>query len=156
MRARAERIEDVGEPMRTGVSWAFSVNETARHDGVEITLLTCTIVDELVRLTGLFQFDGPLDGRLASIPHLDVAGTAGAGLASVSAHVLPHRRMAWVSWLFQRPATVLHEYEARIEVLSVDYSAGRRPPEERVGPWAFRFELPPKPAAARMLAALDE
>jgi hypothetical protein len=61
-----------------------------------------------------------------------------------------------VSWLFERPATVLSEFEARIDTVSVDYQVRRFPPEEHAGPWTFRFELPPRSAAARMLAALNE
>jgi hypothetical protein len=151
-----EPTDPVGEGAERAPEWAFSVNETARHDGLAITLLTCTIVDHLVRITGLFRLDGLFDARLAFVPQLAVSSRDGVPLTSVSAHVLPHGRIAWVSWLFERPATVLSEYEARIDTVSVDYPLHRGPIDEHAGPWAFRFELPPRPAAARMLAALGE
>jgi hypothetical protein len=132
---------------------AFAVNETAHCEGIEITLCSFVIVDELARVTGLVRVQGRPDVRLGSIPALVVSSGTGPALDPVAAHVMPHGGMAWVSWLFRHPPGVTGEYEGRIDRVDVDYRAGGRPPMPQLGPWLFRFRLPigsgPSPALAR-------
>lgn len=139
-----------------GASWSFAVNASARHDDVEITILGFTVVDSLVRITAVCRIDGSPDARLASVPLLDVTRPGRSDLVPVSAHVLPHGRIAWISWLFERPPGVMSQYEARIETVAVDSQLRRIAPIEHAGPWEFRFGLPPEPALARMPATLAD
>jgi hypothetical protein len=120
---------------------AFAVNETARCEGIEITLCSFVIVEELARVTGLVRVQGRPDVRLGSIPALAVASPSGSALDPVAAHVMPHGGMAWVSWLFRHPPDAAGEYEGRIDRVDIDYRAGGRPPVPQLGPWLFRFRL---------------
>jgi hypothetical protein len=44
--------------------------------------------------------------------------------------------------------------ESRIDTVEVTSDVRRGIPASHLGPWAFRFDIPPRPAADRMLAAL--
>jgi hypothetical protein len=129
------------EPRFVASPRAFAVNETARCEGIEITLCSFVIVDELARVTGLVRVQGRPDVRLGSIPALAVSSGSGQALDPVAAHVMPHGGMAWVSWLFRHPPGTAGEYEGRIDRVDVDYRAGGRPPIPQLGPWLFRFRL---------------
>jgi hypothetical protein len=140
-------------------SWAFAVNSTADSSNIEITLFAFVVVGDLVRVTGLVHVRNRPDVRLASVPDLALTTADGSSLACLSGHVLPHGAMAWVSWLFRRPANVLTEYEGRVDRVDLDHHTGGRAPRPRQpqrGTWVFRFSLPPTPVAATMAAALAD
>ncbi len=140
-------------------SWAFAVNTTVDCCDIEITLFSFVVVGELARVTGLVRIRNRPDVRLASVPELALATVDGSPLAFLSAHVLPHGDMAWVSWLYKRPPHVVNEYEGRIDRVNLDQHArGRdpRPHQPQHGAWVFRFRLPPSPGASKMLAALAD
>jgi hypothetical protein len=132
---------------------AFALNETSRCEGIEITLCSFVLVDELARVTGVVRVDSRPDVRLGSVPSLVVTSERGSTLDPVAAHVMPHGGMSWVSWLFRHPAGSPNEYEARIDRVDVDYRAGGRPPMPQLGPWLFRFRVsagPSRPTATSM------
>jgi hypothetical protein len=140
-------------------SWAFAVNRTVDSSNIEITLFSFVVVGDLARVTGLIHVRNRPDVRLASVPDLSLTTADGSSLEGLSGHVLPHGAMAWVSWLFRRPANVLTDYEGRIDRVDLDHHTGGRVPRPRQpqhGTWVFRFTLPPTPAAANMAAALAD
>jgi hypothetical protein len=152
-------LGQVAEQLPTPVgSWAFAVNTTVHSSDIEITLLSFVVVGEFARVTGLVRIRNRPDVRLASVPELSLATVDGSPLVILSAHVLPHGAMAWVSWLYQRPPHVLNEYEGRIDRVNLDYHTGGRirPHQPQEGTWVFRFQLPPAPGASKMLAALAD
>jgi len=140
-------------------SWAFALNKSADCNDIEITLLSFVVVGEFARIMGLVRIRNRPNVRLASVPELTIATVDGTPLASISAHVLPHGALAWVSWLFKRPPRVLNEYEGRITRVELDHQVGGRVPrgyQPQSGAWAFRFQLLPAPGAATMMAALAD
>ena len=140
-------------------SWAFALNKSADCDDIEITLLSFVVVGKLVRVSGFVRIRSRPNVRLASVPELSMAIVDGPPLVPLSAHLLPHGDMAWVSWLFKRPEHVLNKYEGRIERVDLDPNTGGhapRPRQPQRGTWVFRFTLPPAPAASKMLAALAD
>ncbi len=140
-------------------SWAFAVNSTVDCSDIEITLLSFVVVGEFARVTGLVRIRSRPNVRLASVPGLALATADGSPLALLSAHVLPHGAMAWVSWLYQRPPHVLNEYEGHIDRVDLEHHTGGRVPrpyQPQHGAWVFRFHLPPAPGATRMIAALAD
>jgi len=148
--------ERVPPPAR---SWAFAVNSTVDCSDIEITLLSFVVVGEFARVTGLVRVRNRPNVRLASVPDLSLATADGSPLALLSAHVLPHGALAWVSWLYQRPPQVLNEYEGRIDRVDLDHRVGGRVSrsyEPQHGAWVFRFQLPPAPGTSRMVAALAD
>lgn len=154
MRDRLEALGSLGPVIPAAEPWAFTINQSARCDDIEITLLSFTLVEEFARLTGLVRLSAPTDVRLASVPALSITGPEGPQLVPVSAHVLPQGALAWVSWLFRGPAAGTLAYEARIERVDLAYQIGKRPTQAFDGPWVFRFELLPVLDAAS--AALTE
>lgn len=153
-------LGQVAEQLPTPVrSWAFAVNTTVECSDIEITLLSFVVVGELARVSGLVRIRNRPDVRLASVPELSLATVDGSPLAPLSAHVLPHGDMAWVSWLYKRPPHVVNAYEGHIDLVNLDQHArGRdpRPQQPQHGAWVFRFQLPPSPAASKMRAALAD
>lgn len=138
---------------------AFAVNRSVDCSDIEITLLSFVVVGEFARITGLVRIRNRPNVRLASVPELSLATVDGSPLVPLSAHVLPHGAMAWVSWLYRRPPHVLNEYEGRIDRVDLDHQAGGRVPRPyhpQHGAWVFRFQLPPAPGASRMIAALAD
>ena len=148
--------EQVPPPVR---SWAFAVNSSVDCGGIEITLFSFVVVGDLAQVSGLVRIRNHSTVRLASVPALSLTTVDGSPLVPVSAHVLPHGAMAWVSWLYQRPLQVLNEYEGRIDRVDLDnHTGGRipRPHQPQHGAWVFRFQLPPAPGAPTMIAALSD
>jgi len=145
-------------PPRRG-SWAFALNKSADCDDIEITLLSFVVVGEFVRVSGFVRIRNRPNVRLASVPELSLATVDGVPIVPLSAHVLPHGELAWVSWLFKRPPDVLGEYEGRISRVELDHHIGGRVPrgyQPQSGAWTFRFQLPPAPGASTMTAALAD
>jgi hypothetical protein len=140
-------------------SWAFAVNASVDCSDIEIALLSFVIVGEFARMTGLVRIRNRPNVRLASVPELALAAVGGSPLVPLSAHVLPHGAMAWVSWLFKRPPHVLNEYEGRIDRVDLDHQVGGRVArsyQPQLGTWTFRFQLPPPAGVSGMVAALAE
>ena len=140
-------------------SWAFAINSTVDSSEIAITLLSCIVAAKVVRVTGQVAIRSRPNIRLATVPELSLAIVDGPPLVPVSAHLLPHGDMAWVSWVFQRPTHVLDEYEGRIERVDlVQHTSGGspRPRQIQPGTWVFRFRLPPPPGASKMLASLAD
>lgn len=140
-------------------SWAFGINCTVDSSDIAITLLSFTVVGELVRVTGLVAIRSRPNVRLATVPDLALSTEDGTQLIPLSAHLLPHGDLAWVSWLFRRPKDVLNDYEGRVERVELAHHTGGQSPRSRQpqpGTWVFRFSLPPAPGAAKMLAALAD
>jgi hypothetical protein len=140
-------------------SWAFAINSTVVSSDIAITLLSFTVVGELVRVTGLVAIRSRPNVRLATVPDLSLSTEDGTRLAPLSAHLLPHGDLAWVSWLFRRPKNVLNDYEGRVERVELALHTGGqspRPRQPQSGTWVFRFTLPPASGAAKMLAALAD
>jgi hypothetical protein len=140
-------------------SWAFAINSTVVASDIAITLLSFTVVGELVRVTGLVAIRSRPNVRLATVPDLSLSTEDGTRLVPLSAHLLPHGDLAWVAWLFRRPKSVLNDYEGRVERVELALHTGGqspRPRQPQPGTWVFRFTLPPAPGAAKMLAALAE
>lgn len=135
---------------------AFALNETAQCEGIEITLCSFVLVDELARVTGVVRVRSRPDVRLGSVPSLVVSNAHGTTLDPLAAHVMPHGGLSWVSWLFRLPPGSTGEYEGRIDRVDVDYRAGGRPPMPQLGPWLFRFRVPGGPAASPALAPADQ
>lgn len=153
-------LGQVAEPLAPPVgSWAFALNKSADCNDIEITLLSFVVVGEFARVMGLVRVRNRPNVRLASVPELSLATADGSPLVSLSAHVLPHGAIAWVSWLFRRPPHVLTEYEGHITRVELDHHIGGRVPrgyQPQSGAWTFRFQLLPAPGAAAMPAALAD
>ncbi len=140
-------------------SWAFAINSTVDSNEIAITLLSFIVAAKVVRVTGLVAIRSRPNIRLATVPDLSLAIVDRPPLVPVSAHLLPHGDMAWVSWVYQRPTHVLNEYEGRIERVDlVQHASGGspRPRQIQPGTWVFRFSLPPAPGTSKMHAALAD
>ena len=140
-------------------SWAFAINSTVDSNKIAITLLSFIVAAKVVRATGLVAIRSRPNIRLATVPELSLAIVDRPPLIPVSAHLLPHGDMAWVSWVYQRPTHVLNEYEGRIERVDlVQHTSGGspRPRQIQPGTWVFRFTVPPAPGAPKMLASLAD
>jgi hypothetical protein len=144
------------EPLASVPPRAVALNETACCEGIEITLCSFVVVDDLARVTGVVRVQSRPDVRLGSIPSLVVAGGRGATLDPLAAHVMHHGGMSWVAWLFRHPSGSSGAYEGRIDRVDVDYRAGGRPPMPQLGPWLFRFHVPAGSAASPALTAVDQ
>jgi len=140
--AHGLRTSRTGAQPADGVPWAVALNETAASDEIEVTLLAFAVVDDLVRVSGLVRVLRRPDVRLASVPTLALATLDGPPLALVGAHVMPHGRVLWVSWIYQRPADILVEYDGRIDHFELTYRAGGIVRETAPGPWVFSFRIP--------------
>jgi hypothetical protein len=160
-------VHESGGPLGQGAdqlpasvrSWAFAINTTVDCADIAITLLSIVVVGKLVRVTGLVAIRNRPNVRLATVPDLSMAIVDGSPLVPLSAHVLPHGDMAWVSWFYQRPAHVLTEYEGRIDRVDLNHHTGgqaSRTRQPQRGTWVFRFALPPAVGASGMLAALAD
>lgn len=125
-----------------GAPWAFALNETAASDDIEVTLLALALVDDIVRVSGLVRVVRRPDVRLTNIPSLTLATLDGPPLALIGGHVLPYGRIAWVSWMYERPALVHTGYRARIDHIDLAYRAGGVVREDVPGPWVFAFRVP--------------
>ncbi len=121
---------------------ALALNETHLSGGIEITLLAVAVVDDLVRVSGVLRAGHRPDVRLVHVPQLSVSRSDGSALSLVSAHLIPHGAMAWVSWVYERPARTTDEYEGRIERVELTFRRGGQPEDDPGGPWIFHFRLP--------------
>jgi hypothetical protein len=143
------------EPLRETAPWTFAVNETAASQDVQITLLSFAVVGDIVRVSGLVRVPNHRDVRLSAVPDLVICPLDGPPLVPVAAHVLPHGRMTWVSWVYERPMHVLAPYEARIEQVGLLYQVGGHFQEKPHGPWVFRFRLPPASDSVPLMVAAN-
>lgn len=140
------RIGDAATDPTPSTPWAAALNTTAERDEVFITLLTLDVVDDLLRLTGLLRVGDRPDIRVATIPSLDVALPDGTPLPMLDAHVMPHGRLAWISWTYQRPAAIPERLEGTISHIEFEYRGGRPARIDVPGPWDFSILVrPPAP-----------
>lgn len=118
--------------------WAVALNVTAATDDVSVTLLVLSVVDEIIRVSGLMRLLRRLDLRLSSLPALTLSAVDGAPLELLRAHALPNGAMFWVSWIYRQPAEVCTGYEGRIDHLEL--ADGARTAAVP-GPWTFTFNV---------------
>lgn len=140
--ARERIVDETRAPSVDSAPWAIALNESAATDDVEVTLLTLTVVDDILRVSGLLRVVRRADVRLLSTPALTLATRDGLPLTLVRAHALPDGRLLWVSWTYERPADVRTEYEARIGNMDFALRAGGAAREAMPGPWVFTFRIP--------------
>jgi len=143
----------MGTISNSGQARAFTINETATCDALEVTLLTLVVVDKIIRVSGLIQIRGRVDVALCNVPTLSLSPLDGTPLRPVGSHLLPHGQAAvWVSWVYQRPAHIFDTYEARIDRIDVANRRGRHPPEAVAGPWVFAFRMPTSGPPLRLIS----
>ncbi len=136
------KIAETRAPSIDSTPWAIALNESASTEDVEVTLLTLSVVDDIIRVSGLVRVIRRADVRLLSTPALTLAKRGGLPLTLVRAHALPDGRLLWVSWTYERPADVRAEYEARIGNMDFAFRAGGAAREAMPGPWVFTFRIP--------------
>ena len=156
--SRLDTVARVATPAtsRSGLPWAFALNETATCDDIDVTLLALIVVDEAVRVSGLVWIRRRVDVGLSNVPTLSVSTLAGSPLLPVGGHLLPYgREAAWVSWLYRRPVQVLGAWEARIDRIDIAHRRGRWVPEPVAGPWNFAFRVPTSRRPLRLISRVD-
>jgi hypothetical protein len=104
-------------------SRAIALNEAATCEGRRGHAACPYRVDDFARIAGLVRISRRGDVALAGVPTLAISTFDGSWLLQVGAHLLHHGpKAAWVSWLYERPASLFSRYEARINT-----------PDRRVG-----------------------
>ena len=131
------RIGDAVTNPIPSTPWAAALNTTAECDEISVTLLSLDVVDDLLRLTGLLRVGDRPDIRVATIPSLQVALPDGTSLPMLDAHVMPHGRLAWISWTYQRPDADPEHLEGTISHIEFEYRGGRPARIDVPGPWDF-------------------
>lgn len=124
-----------------GARWAVALNETATTGDIRVTLLTLTVVDDVIRVSGIIRVVRRPDVKLSNVPTLALATLDGPPLELLRARVLPNERLVWVSWTFVRPADICTEYEGRIDHIDLAYGDGGVVREALPGPWVFTFSI---------------
>lgn len=145
MQARARDLEISGtRPHRAGRDpWTVALNVTAATDDITVTLLGLTVVDEVVRVSGIMRLLRRSDLRLSNVPALVLTTRNGVPLDLLRAHALPNGAMFWVSWIYGRPAEVCTGYKGHIEHIDLALGAGNGVRMAAVpGPWIFTFSVP--------------
>ncbi len=139
---RGVREIEISRTRVDGAPWAVALNEAATTDEVRITLLALTVVDDVIRVSGIVRVVRRPDVKLSNVPALALATLDGPPLELLRAHVLPNERLVWISWTFERPADICAEYEGRIDHIDLAYRAGGIVREALTGPWVFTFSIP--------------
>jgi hypothetical protein len=137
------RIGADATPPTAEVPWASALNATVECDEISVTLLALDIVDDLLRLTGVIRVGDRPDIRVASIPSLEIVFPDGMPLPMVDAHLMPHGRLAWTSWTYERPAVVPERLEATISHIVFEYRGTRTARLDVEGPWSFSLVVRP-------------
>jgi hypothetical protein len=137
------RIGAGARPSFADVPWATALNATAECGEISVTLLALDVVDDLLRLTGVLRVGDRPDIRVATIPSLEIAFPDGAPLSMVDARVIPHGRLAWMSWTYERPAIVPECLEGRIGHIEFEFGGTRPARIDVEGPWAFSLLVRP-------------
>ena len=120
--------------------WSFPINQVARLGDVEVSLLSLSVVDDVLRVTGVLNVRR-LDLRLDRLPELLLHTSDAVPLPSVGAHLLPLAGTVWMEWLFARPARLPVAYVAGISQIELAYRAGGLKDREQVGPVRFEFRI---------------
>ena len=132
-----------------GLPWAAALNATDDHGDVAVTLLTLSVVDDLMRVAGLLRVRSRSDLRVATVPTLQVMLPDGTASRLLDARSQPHGLVNWVSWTYERPAIDAGRLEARIDRIELEYRVGGVARVDVAGPWAFWFSVdPPTPTEA--------
>ena len=130
-------------PPETGLPWAVALNVTDDRDEITVTLLTLSVVDELLRLTGLLRVRSRSELRIATIPSLELDLPDGTAVRLLDARTQPHGRVSWVSWTYDRPVIIPDRLEARIDRIELEHRVGGTARLELPGPWTFSFSVRP-------------
>jgi len=141
----------IAEPDVTTIErapWAVALNETTSTEGLTVTLLSLTVVGDIIRVSALVRLVDRPDAQLVSIPTLVLGAIGGPPLGLIRAHVLPDGRLVWVTWTYERPDGSAAEFAARIDQVELAYRGGGVARETMIGPWDFRFRIPGGPAPA--------
>lgn len=125
------------------IPWAAAVNATAECEEISVTLLALDAVDGLLRLTGLLRVGERPDIRVAMTPSLELSHLDGLPLPMIDAHVMPHGRLAWLSWTYERPAIVPERLVGTISHIVFEYRGGRASRVDVAGPWDFSLRVRP-------------
>lgn len=123
--------------------WASALNATVACDEISVTLLALDVVDDLLRLTGIVRVGDRPDIRVASIPQLEIAFPDAGPLSLVDAHLMPHGRLTWMSWTYERSGVVPERLEATIRNIVFEYRGTRPARLEVEGPWCFALRVRP-------------
>ena len=120
--------------------WAVAINQHAATADVEISLVACTVLADILRVSGIVVVHRP-SMQLAHVPTLFLSRTDRELLPSVNSLLLPYRDVSWTSWFFTFRDRVAGRYGATIRTLEVSPQFGR---DRTVidGPWRFAFDLP--------------
>jgi hypothetical protein len=124
-----------------GLPWASALNASDDHGDVTVTLLTLSLVDDLMRVAGVLRVRSRSDLRITTIPRLDVTLPDGTSSRLVDARTQPHGAVSWVSWTYERPAIDAGRLEARIDHIELEHRVGGTARVDVAGPWAFRFSV---------------
>ncbi len=121
--------------------WSFPINQLGRAGSLELSLLSMSVVDSIIRVAAVACVRHRPDLRIERLPGLLLQPLDGAPLTAVSSHLLPHAGAAWIEWLYVRPARLPLAYAAEVEQIEMAYRAGGRADAERVGPLRFEFKI---------------
>lgn len=130
--------------------WSYPINQVECVGDLEVSLLSLSVVGEVVRVAGAINVRDRLDLRLERMPELRLHAEDGPPLVSIGAHLLPQAGTAWMQWLYARPTQLPVAYVAGIPRIDLVYRAGRIADGEHIGPVRFRFRIDrddPRPAA---------
>ena len=121
--------------------WSFPINKVARVGDLEVSLLSLSVVGDVLRVAGVISVRHRLDLRLDRLPELRLSSQDGPPLAPLGAHLLPQAGTLWTQWLFERPTHLPAAYVAGISQIDLAYRAGGLRDGERLGPITFEFRI---------------
>jgi hypothetical protein len=130
-----DQLVTIGPPL----PWALAINDSTATSDANITLLSSTLCEDVLRLSGLIALHHP-DLHLAHVPELELRPFRGAALRLLGSHLLPSRDRLWTTWFFERPEHVAGRYVATVASLDLA-RAGARLATVVPGAWRFGFEL---------------
>jgi hypothetical protein len=113
------------------------VNQAALVRGVEVTLLSYVIVDDVIRVHGAVRVSGSHEARLVSVPELQLMQVGSESpMPTLGAHVLPRPPIIWLVWTLGLPGEEPRALSARIGQLAFGYRTGSKA-DVVDGPWLF-------------------
>jgi hypothetical protein len=140
LKASETRI-DPAPPSSVDVPWAVALNATDTHDDVSVTLLTLSVVDDLMRITALLRVSGHTGLRVLSMPTLEVATPDGQAAALLEARMQPRGAVGWASWTYERHGVAPGRIDARIDRMELAHRIGGNTCEQVEGPWTFHLAV---------------
>ncbi|MEX2183986.1 MAG: hypothetical protein WEC14_06030 [Chloroflexota bacterium] len=121
--------------------WSFPINHVGRAGSVEVSLLSLSVVDSVVRVAGVARIIHRPDLRIDRLPELALQPHDGDPLLSVGSHLLPQAGAVWIEWLYARPAALPTAFVATLDIIHLSYRAGGSTGAERAGPYRFDFQI---------------